>query len=217
MAPLKLFLFGPPRLERAGRPLTISRRKVLAMLGYLAATCQPHGRDALATLLWPESGQRTARGNLRRTLYRLTQAAGDDLLAVSADTISLNPQADLWLDVDQGSRLVEAALPSQPPANDLTAEALSTLAEAAVLYTADFLAGFTLPDCPEFDEWQFFQAEGLRQLLARVLEQLVCAQHSPLSQTDCTLCRISPVPATCITMWSIRWPRFCTPSPRCTA
>ena len=36
----------------------------------------------------------------------------------------------------------------------------------------DFLAGFTLRDSPGFDEWQFFQTEGLRDDLAGVLQQL---------------------------------------------
>ncbi|HFQ92651.1 MAG TPA: tetratricopeptide repeat protein, partial [Anaerolineae bacterium] len=42
-----------------------------------------------------------------------------------------------------------------------------------------FMAGFTLPDAPEFDEWQFFQADDLRQKLAAALEALIahyCAQ-----------------------------------------
>ena len=41
------------------------------------------------------------------------------------------------------------------------------------LHRGDFLAGFTLRDSPEFDEWQFFQAETLRQELASALERLV--------------------------------------------
>ena len=52
-------------------------------------------------------------------------------------------------------------------------ECLAALAEAVELYRADFLAGFTLRDSPSFDEWQFFQTEGLRDDLAVVLEQLV--------------------------------------------
>jgi DNA-binding SARP family transcriptional activator len=47
------------------------------------------------------------------------------------------------------------------------------LTEAVTLYTDDFLAGFTLRDSPDFDEWQFFQAESLRQDLGAALEQLV--------------------------------------------
>jgi class 3 adenylate cyclase len=45
--------------------------------------------------------------------------------------------------------------------------------EAVALYHDDFLTGFTLPDSPDFDDWQLFQAEALRQELADTLERLV--------------------------------------------
>lgn len=35
------------------------------------------------------------------------------------------------------------------------------------------MAGFTLPDTPEFDDWQYFTNEELRQTFANVLETLV--------------------------------------------
>lgn len=56
--------------------------------------------------------------------------------------------------------------------DDVCVDCLPLLNEAAELYTADFLAGFTLSDSPDFDDWQFFQAERLRQDLASVLARL---------------------------------------------
>ncbi|MEZ4664827.1 MAG: hypothetical protein R2911_45435, partial [Caldilineaceae bacterium] len=61
MSTYKLYLLGSPRLERDGVAVKIPRRKTLALLSYLAATGQPHARDSLATLLWPEAGQSEAR------------------------------------------------------------------------------------------------------------------------------------------------------------
>jgi hypothetical protein len=49
---------------------------------------------------------------------------------------------------------------------------LSPLGEAAELYRDDFMSGFTLRDSPNFDDWQFFQTEGLRRTLAGALEKL---------------------------------------------
>ena len=46
---------------------------------------------------------------------------------------------------------------------------MAHLAQAAELYGDDFLAGFGLPDNAAWDEWQFYQREGLRQRLAGVL------------------------------------------------
>jgi hypothetical protein len=75
MSRLKLFLFGPPRLkdwrlEDRGEAIDIRPRKALALLIYLAVTNQPHSRDALATLFWPESDQVAAR-NQNKPIPRL--------------------------------------------------------------------------------------------------------------------------------------------------
>ncbi len=43
------------------------------------------------------------------------------------------------------------------------------------LYRGDFLSGFVLRGCPDFEEWQASAAEGLRQSLARGLQRLVAA------------------------------------------
>jgi DNA-binding SARP family transcriptional activator len=80
MAHLKLFVLGQPRLERDEGPIELNLRKALALLVYLAVSGQPHSRDALATMLWPESDGREGRARLRRTLYRLNKAIGDDIL-----------------------------------------------------------------------------------------------------------------------------------------
>jgi predicted ATPase len=52
------------------------------------------------------------------------------------------------------------------------------LTEAAELYRGDFLAGFTLRDSPDFDDWQLAQSEHLRRELTRVLHRLTQLQAS---------------------------------------
>src|SRR6266508_2174093 len=176
MALLKLLLFGSPRLERDGRPIELNLRKALALLVYLAVSGQGHSRDALATLLWPESDGREARARLRRTLHRLTQALGVDILDAGPDAIRLHPTADLWLDCAAFRQHVTAGLPA--PTDPLAPQRLAHLTAAIELYADDFLAGFTLPDSPAFDEWQFFVRESLRQLYGQVLEQLIAAHRA---------------------------------------
>src|SRR5688500_13058989 len=94
----QLFVLGQPRLKRDGGPIDLNLRKALALLAYIAVTDRPHSRDALATMLWPESDQREGRTRLRRTLHRLTQAIGEDILDSGAETISLASGDNLWLD-----------------------------------------------------------------------------------------------------------------------
>ena len=82
MAHLNLFVLGQPRLEREGRPVELKLRKALALLVYLAVSGQPHSRDALATLLWPESDGRDEE--VHRLCNRLRGHAGR--LPTSLDT-----------------------------------------------------------------------------------------------------------------------------------
>ncbi|NIP69311.1 MAG: tetratricopeptide repeat protein, partial [Planctomycetales bacterium] len=88
-----------------------------------------------------------------------------------------DPSADsgqaLWLDVDQFLSLLRACREHDHPEADVCPECLTALAKAVELYRGDFLAGFSLRDSPNFDEWQFFQTESLRQELASALERLV--------------------------------------------
>ncbi|MEZ4735092.1 MAG: BTAD domain-containing putative transcriptional regulator [Caldilineaceae bacterium] len=177
MASCKLYLFGAPRLEQNGHPILIALRKAVALLVYLAVTRQPHSRDALATLFWPEKNQTGARANLRRTLYDLSQLLGqslnDQLLAVEAETVSLRPAAPLWVDIAFFRQTLHAHLAAEPSNQALDDTTLATLTAAADLYTADFLADFTLPDCPDFADWQFFQGQELRHACLRLLQRLV--------------------------------------------
>ena len=166
MADLKLFLLGPPRVELEGSPLDIRRRKVLALLAYLASSGEPQRRETLATLLWPEADPGRARAALARHLSELKQILGGEWLSIERDTIGLQDRADFWLDVAQYQQNL-AACPEASP------DCLATLTGAVALYQGDFLAGFTLSDSPNFDEWQFFQTEALRQTFTAALERLV--------------------------------------------
>lgn len=173
MTLIKLVLFGPPRLERDGQAVEVSRRKALAMLAYLAATGQPHSRDTLATLFWPEAPPRRARGNLRRVLSDLNREIGEGWLLLEGETVALANSDNVWLDVAQFRACLAACASHGHSPEETCPDCLSLLDEVVVLYQADFLAGFTLRDAPEFDDWQYFEAEGLRQELASALERLV--------------------------------------------
>ncbi|MEM7344715.1 MAG: tetratricopeptide repeat protein [Chloroflexota bacterium] len=163
MARLKLYLLGPPQAELENEPVKIQRRKVLALLVYLAVNGEAQRRDTLATLLWPDSSQSQARAALTRHLSEIRKIIGEDSLMTDRETVALT--GAIWFDVNRFRQLVDC-----PPSS---AHCLDSLTEAATLYRDDFLTGFTLPDCPDYDEWQFFQTEGLRQQLATALERLI--------------------------------------------
>jgi DNA-binding SARP family transcriptional activator len=173
MSQLALYLLGPLRLELDGEEVHIPRRKAAALLAYLAVTGCSHGRDSLATLLWPELDQSTARARLRRALAALRQALGDGRLEADRETLGLNPDADVWLDMDAfHGRLAACETHAHPPTEPCP-DCLPPLEEAAALYRDHFLAGFILRDSASFDEWQFFQTEALKDRLAEALQRLV--------------------------------------------
>lgn len=89
---LKITLFGYPRFELDGRTLEINRRKTAALLAYLALTGQPHSREALAALLWPEQDPAGARANLRRDLSRLNVLSAGGRLQAGRDRVRLDLQ-----------------------------------------------------------------------------------------------------------------------------
>jgi len=173
MAQLALFFLGAPRVEHNGQDTELDRHKSLALLAYLALTGQPHRRDTLAALLWPDLDQRRARAGLRRVLFSLQDALPGKWWEVERETVSVQPSPELWVDVAQFSRLLAGCREHHHPADAVCPDCLVPLTEAVETYRGDLLAGFTLRNCPSFDDWQFALSENLRNALARALELLV--------------------------------------------
>jgi DNA-binding SARP family transcriptional activator/pimeloyl-ACP methyl ester carboxylesterase len=178
MPELKLFLFGPPRFEYQGETIDLGLRKAMALITYLAITKRDCSRDEMATLLWPESSQSSARASLRRSLYHINKTIEDQLLLTGADTISLDPNADLWCDVDMFKRYLSESTQEHEHPEQIDPHRLSVLEEAVALYQGDLLEGFSLPGCISFDEWLFFEAESLRESQASALMQLSAAYQA---------------------------------------
>ncbi len=173
MSRLAIHTLGMPRIEYAGNPLAFDRRKAVAVLIYLALSESVRGRDALATLLWPDYDQHRARGNLRRALFVLNTALNEDLLLIDRDTVALRRDGDLWVDVQQFERLLGECCTHGHAGDQVCARCLEPLTQAVALYRDDFLTGFTLPDAPDFDDWQRYLTESLRMKLSGALGQLV--------------------------------------------
>ena len=192
MSQLALYLFGTPRLELAGAPVNISRRKALALFAYLVVTGHSHSRDALATLLWSEKDQSSARAELRRSLYVINRKLGNEWLTADLETIGLNPElkslpgGGIWLDVQEFQEKLKAKEAHNHPASETCPDCLPLLEDAVALYTDHFMAGFSLTDSPGYDEWQFFQREGLRHQLANTLEQL-SAHYSTVGEYEAAI------------------------------
>jgi predicted ATPase/DNA-binding SARP family transcriptional activator len=169
---LRLFLFGALRIEHNGVPVLLGRSRAQALLAYLALSRQPLERARLLALLWPEFDTDSARNNLRRELSLLKTSLSNELLVADRRTVAWNMQAAAWVDVAVFQDQVAAWTQHGHPAEELCSACAAGLAAAVQLAGDDLLAGFTLPDSAAFDEWLFFQREGLRRQLAGALEAL---------------------------------------------
>lgn len=170
---IRVRLFGGFEVWHADRQLRgFESQKVRALFAYLA--CQPgrpFSRDRLAGLFWPEQGADGARHALRQALYNLRSALpGRDSetppLLVSHGDIRINPEAGLWLDI----QAFEEAL-RRGTGRDGTDP--YHLAIAVQLYRGDFLAGFFVRDCSEFEEWLVAEQERLREVAVEALRSLI--------------------------------------------
>jgi len=164
---LALHLLGSPKLELNYTPVVIDRRKVLALFAYLAVDREQHTREFLSALLWPEHDQDKAFTNLRHVLWEAQQVIGDGWIAAGRDTIGLNRDADIWLDVAHFEAMIAQSLTQ----NDVSLR-ISLLVDSIKLYRNHFLTGFSLKEALQFNEWAFAQSENLRHQLARALTML---------------------------------------------
>ena len=82
-------------------------RKTRALLGAVALSgSRPALRGRLAELLWSRSPEEQARASLRQEIHRLLDIlspAGDDLIVVTRDHLTLRPGA-VWVDVEEVMR-----------------------------------------------------------------------------------------------------------------
>jgi DNA-binding SARP family transcriptional activator/predicted ATPase len=158
---LEISLLGPPRVRRAGQPVTFDTRKATALLAHLALADRPRSRASLCTLLWPSRDPEHARGALRRTLSALRKSVGEEWIDSTGDSVALKAADGLDVDVYRFRALAgeEASL------EDLVA--------AVELSRGELLEGFVLRDSPEFDAWQVYEADELLRELGSVLARLV--------------------------------------------
>jgi len=184
MSDCKLYCLGRPILEMDGESVKLEMRKSLALLIYLRMADHDYSRESLSALFWPEYDQQHAQANLRRVLSSLNKSLQGELLEADREKIGLKDRSKVWLDVECFQGLLSATKNHTHANGQACPECLRLLEEAIQLYRGDFLEGFNLGDCPEFDEWQYLQRESLRQEFAWVLQRVAetCEAHSDWEQ-----------------------------------
>lgn len=134
-------------------------RKVQALLAYLAGQRgRSARREVLAALLWPNVDEFQGRASLRQVLsaVRKMQGDGPSLLVSDEATVSLGRiEIDLW-------RFEALANGGE-----------TTRQEAASLYHADMMAGFSLPESGGFNDWLAVEQARWREKAVGIFGALI--------------------------------------------
>ena len=180
-AAVEISLLGPWSMHRRANPTAIEpRRKEQALLAYLAVEAnQPHSRDTLIGLFWPDMPLDQARNNLRVALSRLKRHLGDShLLDITRQTVAFNPTNQCWLDVSHFLHSIQQTEKHKHAHLADCQDCQTNLRQAVSLYRDAFLTGFFLDDCLAFEEWLFVWRERLHMQMLKQLERLAQAAES---------------------------------------
>ncbi|OGS81244.1 MAG: hypothetical protein A2Z94_03060 [Gallionellales bacterium GWA2_55_18] len=173
---LSLALLGCFDARVAGGSLNVGYAKLRGLLALLAMSAGvPLRREYLADLLWPEMPELAGRQNLRRALFNLKSAMGGagQLLSAKRDAVTLtlpDSWTSSWLDVAEFTSTAQSCITAPTPA--YCTPCIAQMELMAGLYRGEFMAGFSLPDCSDFEDWLQIQREFLRRHALVLLERL---------------------------------------------
>jgi DNA-binding SARP family transcriptional activator len=174
--PLELSFLGSSEVRLNGRAINLPTRKAFALLAFIA--CEPglHSREKLAAMFWPDNVESGGRTALRKALGFLNTALEvdqDSFLKATRDALGFDHGPSVQSDVLD----LETAAKFARTTDDADASELRTRLEQVVDgLRGEFMAGFTLPESTDFEDWLDLRRESLRLDADAVLERLSSLQ-----------------------------------------
>jgi DNA-binding SARP family transcriptional activator len=146
----ELHLLGSWELLRDGTPVPMGRRQQRLIASLALMGKRP--RSYLAGLLWPDSGEHQATGNLRSAVFKLRHRH-PGVLDASLDPLSLS--SEVVVDLDGLRESAQKALGGASPAPGVE----------DLLFASELLPGW-------YDDWVMHEQERLRGLRVLALEAI---------------------------------------------
>jgi DNA-binding SARP family transcriptional activator len=170
---LHIHLFDRFYVERDHQVVTgLEAGKVQELFSYLLIyRDRRHLRESLANLLWAESSSSQSKKYLRQTLWQLQSAIDPDesrasrhTLLVDPDSVRLNHEADLQLDIGQFE--LAYAQVQGVSGRDLTSERANDVIEAIGVYSGQLLIGW-------YQSWCLQERERFQEMYLAMLDKLM--------------------------------------------
>lgn len=134
-------LFNTPSVHINGKAISFRIKKAEALFYYLLVKKQAT-RDELVYLLWSEEEEETAKKNLRNALYNIRKAIQlDILLTPQKSLVMMNPEISIDCDLYRFLK------------ND---------SNSIAAYQGEFLQGFYIKACEEFEDWLMATREDFK-------------------------------------------------------
>ena len=154
---LEIKILGGLKLSVNGELLSdLGSHKAEAILVYLAVKPGAQNRNVLASLLWPGSTENQAHTSLRVALSLLHKKL-EGYLEISRDMVEIKPGAEVYLDLK----------------DLMTKLSRGQVEQALEIYQGDFLEGFFIKDCLDFEDWRLLQQERIRSLVISALHAAI--------------------------------------------
>lgn len=158
---LQVRFLGQFDVRADGKRVVIPSRAGQSLFAFLLLTAGTrHRREKLAGQFWPDTLEESARGNLRRELWRVRKALADqgssaaETLLAEEMTISFNVESEYWLDVAQLER------------NITSEDSLNERVNQVSLYRGELLPGF-------YEDWVVLERERVQALFEGRLQELL--------------------------------------------
>src|SRR6056297_211767 len=139
--------------------------KSLALVFYLIMNNNKcFTRDFLGNLLWPGSSRKATYSNLRYNLWKISNIFEKyhELPVINSknDRIAFCDGVKYTLDVGDLRKLMDH-------------KDIINVKKVKMMYTGDFLEGFYLKKCLEYNDWIFYERESIQRLYYEILEDLL--------------------------------------------
>ncbi len=162
MKKLEIYLLGNIEIRLDNQSILEKlSSKAIALLCFLCANKgKKFGRDKLATYFWNGVNIESARYNLRYNFWNIRKIINEnkfseDILISTKDSCMINPNYDFYIDIFHLDNILNSI--------EKNLNIKANLNNAKKLFKGEFLEEFYIKNCPEFNDWIFYERAKLQR------------------------------------------------------